>query len=245
MTTSHWIVESLSNFFLFFSIHLVQAFHAPSFFFQHKTMSVAFGSPTSRSQAQEAYFTPGIAGDDIGGAHGQTGSATPYFTAPIDQQIHQEFLNAIHARHAAQPFLQINAPPPNLNLTPKSTRPSSGLKPLETRQLNAALENEGNRTMVLDVRSFVQYSHARIRSSINVSIPNTILKRPTFTMNKVYEAVVLESDRQRLKKWQSMKTIVVCDQSSQVIQDNCAATYLANKLSSAGFTGDLYYLKGK
>ena len=104
---------------------------------------------------------------------------------------------------------------------------------------------DSNKLLVLDVRSFVQFSHCRISGAINVSIPNTILRRPTFTLDKVYEAIVLDTAREKLKEWASMECIVFYDQQSQLLQENSASAYLAGKLIRAGFKGQLNYLKGK
>lgn len=63
-------------------------------------------------------------------------------------------------------------------------------------------------------------------------------------MEKLYEAIVVDADRERLQRWPSMDRIILYDQTSQFLPDNCAAAYLGSKLSQAGFKGQLYYLKG-
>jgi hypothetical protein len=115
--------------------------------------------------------------------------------------------------------------------------------PILPEQLAGYLTQQPSSTLVFDVRSFVQFSHARVIEAINVSIPNTILKRPTFTMEKVYDAVV-EADRTRLKQWASFGVIVFYDQCSMVAPDQCATSYLANKMIQAGYNGSLVYLQG-
>lgn len=219
---------------------------------------------------------------------GGGGSTTPYFTAPIDPTIHQDFMNAINARHANQPMFAMNLGSPTTTTTTSSPLPpaaattTNGMRlslngsggggngslaarrllrstsamatprqmliaAMECKQLTEILSSsssDSTRTLLLDVRSFVQYSHGRIRHAINVSVPNTILKRPTFTMDKLYEAIVVDADRERLQRWPSMDRIILYDQTSQFLPDNCAAAYLGSKLSQAGFKGQLYYLKG-
>ncbi|CEP18626.1 hypothetical protein [Parasitella parasitica] len=194
---------------------------------------------------------------------------TPYYTAPINPSLHQDFLNAIQARHATQPTVLISPsnerlspmagfnlsmdslasrrhPPTSAVATTTTTTSNSPLKPIEAVSLNQMLDKykESNSLLVLDVRSFVQYSHSRIRGSINVSIPNTILKRPTFTLDKVYEAIVLDHARERLRAWEAAECIVFYDQQSQRLLDNSASAYLGAKLIHAGFKGQLYFLKG-
>ncbi|RUS23773.1 protein-tyrosine phosphatase-like protein [Jimgerdemannia flammicorona] len=98
--------------------------------------------------------------------------------------------------------------------------------------------------LVLDMRSFVHYSQGRVRSSINVCIPNTILRRPTFSLDKVYEAIVSDDDKSRLRKWDTFANIVLYDNNSEVMQDSCAIAYLCKKLLQERYNGSLGYLKG-
>lgn len=238
-------------------------------------MSLAFESPTQMNNTNEAYFTPlnmppSLLNNGNNKEEPTTNVATtPYFTAPISpSSIHQDFLNAIQARHANQPII-LSTPVNNIpntngfnlnmnssialrrnNITARQqpqTHPvvtsCSILLPMEAAQLNQLLDN--SRLLVLDVRSFVQYSHSRIRGAINVSIPNTILKRPTFTLDKVYDAIVLDQAREKLKSWESAEYIVFYDQQSNILQENSASAYLGAKLLRAGYKGKLHYLKGK
>lgn len=256
-------VGSSSSFFSF-------SFLASQRFFLYK-MSLTFESPTRGNGANDAYFTPlnmpsiipqSTSQEDASNSSNSTAN-TPYYTAPINPSIHQDFLNAIQARHATQPTVLTSPsnerPPPmagfNLNMgslanrrqPPTSAIANSSLQPMESIKLNQVLDKykDTNALLVLDVRSFVQYSHSRIRGSINVSIPNTILKRPTFTLDKVYEAIVLDHARERLRSWEAAECIVFYDQQSQRLLENSASAYLGAKLIRAGFKGQLYYLKGK
>lgn len=255
-------------------------------------MSLTFESPTHRGNGtNDAYFTPlnmptminttaTATTEEINNSN--TAANTPYYTAPINPALHQDFLNAIQARHASQPTVLTTGagmtspitekqspiptspfslnmgslanrrqPPPSLSsMAPPSTmniNSNSTVKPMDPSDLNELLikyKGKENLLLVLDVRSFVQFSHCRIRSAINISIPNTILKRPSFTLDKVYEAIVLDSAREKLKCWESAECVVFYDQQSQLLQENSASAYLGAKLIRAGFKGQLNYLKG-
>jgi protein-tyrosine phosphatase len=248
-------------------------------------MSLTFESPTHRgSQASDAYFTPltmpnmlSLADSSSNNINSDSsGSSTPYYTAPINPGIHQEFLNAIQARQASQPTI-LNSPSseqrPTLKMGPLANRrqmlqqqqqpqshhksaataihnekgPLSFITPIDSSQLNELLnkyKQKSNSLLILDVRSFVQFSHSKIRNSINISIPNTILKRPTFTLDKVYEAIVLDGAREKLRTWQAADYIIFYDQQSQILQENNASAYLSAKLIKSGYKGKLHYLKG-
>ncbi|EIE82884.1 hypothetical protein RO3G_07589 [Rhizopus delemar RA 99-880] len=246
-------------------------------------MSLTFESPTHiGNQANDAYFTPLNAPTSLSTTSNSNNinnstndsltASTPYYTAPINPVLHQEFLNAIQARQASQPTVlsspssgqkpvlamgslanrrlklqqqqqQQSQQKQKMTDNECSTLPS--VAPIDPNQLNELLTktNSGS-LLILDVRSFVQFSHSRICGSINVSIPNTILKRPTFTLDKVYEAIVHEGAREKLRSWQTADHIVFYDQQSQFLQENNACTYLSTKLIKSGFKGRLHYLKG-
>ncbi|ORE11358.1 hypothetical protein BCV72DRAFT_253802 [Rhizopus microsporus var. microsporus] len=252
-------------------------------------MSLTFESPTHRGgQTNDAYFTPlnvpsllsteNTSGDPTSSNNNNNDVSTantPYYTAPINPMLNQEFLNAIQARHASQPTV-LSSPSteqkaPMLSMgsianrrmklqqqQQQQQRPESAssqsepkslsfITPIEPKQLNDLLNNYKQKPkslLILDVRSFVQFSHSRIHNSVNVSIPNTILKRPTFTLDKVYEAIVLEGAREKLRSWQTADYIIFYDQQSQQLQENSACAYLSIKLVNSGFKGKLHYLKG-
>lgn len=220
-------------------------------------MSLTFESPTRGGN--EAYFTPlNMPTMHTSTATTEDSTNTPYYTAPITPGLHQDFLNAIQARHSTQPTVLSAVTSPSrpdlgfsLNLAQRRHVPqtqSPVAAPLDSNalaQLLLAYKEKSQLILILDVRSFVQFSHSKIRHAINISIPNTILKRPTFTLDKVYEAIVLDEARERLKTWSQVETIVFYDQQSQLLQENSASAYLAGKLIRAGFKGQLNYLKGK
>lgn len=99
--------------------------------------------------------------------------------------------------------------------------------------------------LLIDTRSFVHYSHLHVKGAINVSIPNTILKRPSFTLEKVLEVIVAESHRQAWAGWPHATHIILYDQASDLPEPNTAIAYLAAKFRLADFQGKLGYLKGK
>lgn len=241
-------------------------------------MSLTFESPTHRvNGASEAYFTPLNMPSAMNTTAATTNNmtsttiveentaSTPYYTAPITPGLHQDFLNAIQARHSAQPTVLTGVASPvventgfSLNMGSLANRrqpmslnntstTSSLLKPVDSdglKQILIKYKDKDNLLIVLDVRSFVQFSHSKIRGAINVSIPNTILKRPTFTLDKMYEVIVLDSAREKLKCWSKAECIVFYDQQSHILQENTASAYLGAKLIRAGFKGQLNYLKG-
>lgn len=99
--------------------------------------------------------------------------------------------------------------------------------------------------LLIDIRSFVHYSQLHIQDALNVSIPNTILKRPSFTLDKISDVIVSESQRTLWKEWPKFANIVLYDQSSDTLPPESALGYLFVKFHQAGYNGNMGFLKGK
>ncbi|KAI7861598.1 protein-tyrosine phosphatase-like protein [Spinellus fusiger] len=161
--------------------------------------------------------------------------------------LHTEFFNAIQSHHSGNPQLFIVT---NNHKTPsaRSSRPSSPLsryiKPISCQGLEQVLKNKSPSVLLIDVRSFLQYSYARIHSAINVAVPSTILRRPTFTIDKISTAIVSVADRSCFQQWKSYKRIIIYDHISETLSNQCSAQSLASKFVSANYLGHLNYLQG-
>jgi hypothetical protein len=99
--------------------------------------------------------------------------------------------------------------------------------------------------LLLDVRSFVQYSHSHIRTAVGVSVPSTILRRPTFTLEKLSEAIAKDESKVKIQNWRKADTIVLYDQNSYTVQDASTMYYLFQKFQKQGFKGQLFFLYGE
>ncbi|KAI8990045.1 protein-tyrosine phosphatase-like protein [Pilobolus umbonatus] len=230
-------------------------------------MSLAYKSPSQRTnQPTEAYFTPLNMPTLMTTTTEDTNSNnTPYYTAPINPVIHQDFLNAIQARHASQPTLlptpmnEVKSSPLLTNLSMGTLASRRRMAPLNTNtsrhdpipininQLSTLLttyKSNPSGLLLIDVRSFVHFLPSRIQSAIHIFVPKTILKRPTFTIDKLYEVIVSESSRERLKAWNKAEHIVFYDQQSQSAQEDSICAYLGTKLIQEGFKGQLNFLQG-
>lgn len=232
-------------------------------------MSVVFNSP-SHSQG-ESYFSPtGTPSFEC-----NEPSQTPYFTAPLSPMLNTEFFQAVQLRSAGTPpFLSTNgsehsfhassstsprcykdSTTMNLNLSSSSLRreadKSNTTVDSSTSETNSmtpdALYNQlsSSGLLLLDVRSFVQYSHSHIRTAIGVSVPSTILRRPTFTLEKLSEAIVKDESKRRLQNWQKADSIVLYDQNSCAVQDASTIYHLCQKFQKQGYKGHIFFLQGK
>lgn len=183
---------------------------------------------------------------------------TPFYTASnlLPHLQHQEFFNAIETRYnMTGPFAMANQQPIKLNfqaaiplnlkltLHPKK-KETLEINPISLSQLPALINQK---TLIVDVRSFVKYSLCHIQSSINIAIPNTILKRPSFTLEKVSGVIISEKDRLAWKEAIQDRSahILFYDEQSESMNEHNAIYYLCQKLQEIDHKGVLGFIKGK
>ena len=98
--------------------------------------------------------------------------------------------------------------------------------------------------LLLDLRVFPQYSKARIQNALNLCIPTTLLKRPSFNLQKLQDTFTNESEKARFLQWRSVKYIVVYDAFSGDKKDAVSAVNTLKKFTNEGWKGCGYILRG-
>lgn len=162
-----------------------------------------------------------------------------------------------------EPWPPISAPPslrttpgllsPTLKLpTPRAASvpnsPADGLpaliKPAQLAEL--IYKCSTNSLLLLDVRTYKLFATSRISTAVNLCIPTTLLKRPSFNVAKLSDTFANNQDKKRFDRWQQMKYIVVYDADSQDPGDPSAlaALHTLKKFSREGWDGLGYLLKG-
>lgn len=118
---------------------------------------------------------------------------------------------------------------------------------IEPAQLHEFLSRSQMSLLLLDVRTYKAFSESRIVSAVNLCIPTTLLKRPSFNVAKLSETFASDQDKQRFSQWSTMEHIVVYDADSQDLSDSSGMTALhtLSKFSREGWKGRAYVLKGK
>lgn len=125
-------------------------------------------------------------------------------------------------------------------------------------------------TLVLDLRPHTSYvAQGRLRGSLNICVPSTLLRRPAFSLAKIAETLPTRRERSRFAKKLNLidavsegdissyknaggaegelrraKRVLVLDQESTALTADSAIFFLLSKLERAGFKGDLCWLKG-
>ncbi|KAI5778963.1 protein-tyrosine phosphatase-like protein [Geopyxis carbonaria] len=142
----------------------------------------------------------------------------------------------------------------NRSQTSIATGPSEERSPqsgdpvfLSCDQLSELLQthNKSN-LLLLDVRTYKLFAESRISSAVNLCIPTTLLKRPSFNVSKLSETFANQRDKEIFGKWKAMEFIVVYDADSKDVHDSSGMTALhtLSKFSREGWRGKAYILKG-
>lgn len=98
--------------------------------------------------------------------------------------------------------------------------------------------------ILLDLRVFPQFSKSRITGALNLCIPTTLLKRPSFNVQKLQDTFANDNEKARFSQWASANYIVVYDTSSVERKDATPAVNTLKKFSNEGWKGTGYILQG-
>lgn len=124
----------------------------------------------------------------------------------------------------------------------------SNLSSISSSELAQLLTNPKSQdsTLVVDVRPFNQYSKHRILSAVNICIPSTLLKRPTFDLSRFGECMI-PYQRTAIDNLANYKSVIIYDQSTFEVSTSVYSSiaYTILKFGSAkNLKGRLCYLKG-
>lgn len=159
-------------------------------------------------------------------------TTTAPFNLPIQSMIQHKFRS---------PSLPVNS------LIPTISIPDS-LRSISSEELSQALNStsKAESTLIVDVRPFNQYSQSRIRNAINICIPSTLLRRPTYNLSRFVECMI-PNQRCAIANLSQYESVVIYDQHSTEISKTAysAIAYTIIKFSlSDELKGTLYYLQG-
>lgn len=190
-------------------------------------------------------------------------NATSFFDLPRQQSpstmstfpVQRNVLSHLDDRHPRLSLPQNRADPPSPHHkvpTQKQHRadtlPSSledGPAMISPRQLKELIERLPSADLLLlDLRVFPQFSQSRIRNALNLCIPTTLLKRPSFNLQKLADTFTNETEKERFAGWETAKYIVVYDAMSYERKDAASAVNTIKKFTNEGYKGNCSILKG-
>ncbi|KAI1318121.1 hypothetical protein EDD11_007173 [Mortierella claussenii] len=134
------------------------------------------------------------------------------------------------------------AAPAELNIQEMSTDMVSRL----LEQVLQAGHGSGNKDalMLLDMRPSVSHAASSIKTAVNVCIPNMLLKRPMYSLQKVTEQLTTEQDIDTFSRWKQFSNIVFFDASGAAPVVDSPTFFMVQKLRKEGCNATLGYLQG-
>ena len=170
--------------------------------------------------------------------------------------VQRNVLSYLDDRHPRLSLPQNKADPPSPSLKAQKafqsqradTLPSAledGPAMITTAQLRDMIEHlPSSQFLLLDLRVFPQFSQSRIQDALNLCIPTTLLKRPSFNLQKLQDTFTNDAEKDRFAQWKSAKYIVVYDTFSSEKKDAMSAVNTLKKFSNEGWKGHSYILRG-
>lgn len=187
---------------------------------------------------------------------GQLGSSNP----PVSLAMPKLSLPGLPGWKTANPDIGfpagIQAPRPILSPSPTSrsqtASPATGQVPgkdtpamMPPADLKSLLEKDyGAEVLLLDIRVSPQYAQARVRGALNLCIPTTLLKRATFTLQKLQQTFQGNQEQDKFANWRNAAHLVVYDASSADHRDATSALNMIKKFTNEGYSGATSILRG-
>lgn len=108
----------------------------------------------------------------------------------------------------------------------------------------AEMLSQPDDTLLLDVRPYPHFAQGHIKGSLNLCIPTTLLKRPSFNTRKLEDTFTDEGQKYKFAKWKEYSRIVVYDANTSKMQDAGALLNVLRKFSADGWIGEALILCG-
>lgn len=98
--------------------------------------------------------------------------------------------------------------------------------------------------LILDVRVFAQFSQSRISGALNLNLPTTLLKRPTYDVQRLSSTFTKLEERNKFDQWRDAKFIIVYDANSAQLRDATTCVNTLKKFTKEGWEGSTLVIKG-
>jgi len=106
------------------------------------------------------------------------------------------------------------------------------------------LESAPESILILDLRVSTHYAKSRITGALNLCIPSTLIKRPSFNVQKLTETFKSSEQRKRFENWKNSTYIIVYDAAASQMKDAQICLNTIQKFESEGYQGTSYIIRG-
>lgn len=121
---------------------------------------------------------------------------------------------------------------------------SSGPDMVSVQEVANIIQTKPDEVLIFDLRVYQQFAGSRVKGALNLCLPTTLLKRPTFTVQKLAETFSSERDKEVFAQWRHRPYIVVYDGNSMQAKEAVMPFNVLKKFSSEGWKGRGLVVKG-
>ena len=101
-----------------------------------------------------------------------------------------------------------------------------------------------DKILLLDLRVSPQFAASHLREALNLCIPTTLLKRPSFNIQKLLDTFPVKDDKDKFSRWRQADYIVMYDANSAQLKDATSAANTIKKFVNEGWRGMAFVLRG-
>jgi len=106
------------------------------------------------------------------------------------------------------------------------------------------LQSLPDEVLLLDARPYPYYCEAHIEGSLNLCIPTTLLKRPSFNTQRLQDTFTGDAEKRKFGTWKQCAHIIVYDSSTSSLKDAAPLVNVLKKFSADGWDGEALILSG-
>ncbi|KAF9918572.1 hypothetical protein BX616_007728 [Lobosporangium transversale] len=114
---------------------------------------------------------------------------------------------------------------------------------LVKRSINSR-NGDRNIVLLLDMRPLTCYATSTIKSAINVSVPNVLLKRPMYSLKMVMEQLRTEREVEAFSNWRKFSNIVVFDATGTLPVKGSPIFCIIQKFRQEGCSAKMAFIHG-
>ncbi|KAG8818712.1 hypothetical protein FRC18_012381 [Serendipita sp. 400] len=108
----------------------------------------------------------------------------------------------------------------------------------------ASLIKSSSSLLLIDIRTPTQYDVSRIFGAVSLATSSTLLKRPSYTLDRLAESIDDAASQERFSNWNTVRRIVVYDADTSSLTEASNLHGLLKKFQTAGYTGNLEWIRG-
>jgi len=106
------------------------------------------------------------------------------------------------------------------------------------------LEAHPEEVLILDLRVSTQYARSCVRAALNLCVPTTLLKRPSYNVGRLTDTFKNDAQKTQFEKWETCNYIVVYDANTSQIKDAANCLNVLKKFTNEGWIGNAYIVRG-